>query len=224
MYVHMTSEDFLHSYNHPHFPISPENPSVTFIYTSLFCVLTSGLIFQTFQRRDPNNVQCDRKDRLGVCGQSWHQAVHRTSICEWHIQHLPLLPGGADEGDQTIFFLFFPSFAIIRLLWCKTNLPQQVFYFRVLNFGAYFVGMLTTSLLGIVFVSGNLSKWGSISWHKKELMVALRCKAQQAEVWRFNPRLLLSTSLNCPWARHSPLIPLDGSLRAILPPKRNRNH
>lgn len=58
--------------------------------------------FQTFKCRDPDNLQCDRKDWLGVCGPSWHQAVHRTTIWEGHLQHLPLLPRGANEGDQTI--------------------------------------------------------------------------------------------------------------------------
>lgn len=66
---------------------------------------TFVLILQTLQCCDPDNIQRDGEDWLGICRQSWHQAVHRTPICERHIQHLPFLPGGAHEGDYC-FFLF----------------------------------------------------------------------------------------------------------------------
>lgn len=45
----------------------------TFMCVELFLFwvfIFLDLVFQTFQRCDPNNVKCDRKDRLGVCGQS----------------------------------------------------------------------------------------------------------------------------------------------------------
>lgn len=67
------------------------------------CLQPFALLLQTFQCCDSNNIQRDREDWLGICRQSWHQAVHRTSLCEGHIQHLPFLPGGAHEGHRCLF-------------------------------------------------------------------------------------------------------------------------
>lgn len=64
---------------------------------------TFVLILQTFQCCDPDNIQRDGEDWLGIRRQSWHQAVYRTSICEGHIQHLLFLPEGAHEGDHCFF-------------------------------------------------------------------------------------------------------------------------
>lgn len=79
--------------------------SLFWFYTYIF-FSGHNLILQTFQRRHSNDVKHDRKDWLGICGPSWHQAVHRTPLCERRVQHLPLLPGGADEGHQIIFAFF----------------------------------------------------------------------------------------------------------------------
>lgn len=84
------------------------------VFTQIYFVLTFELVFQTFKRCDSDYIQCDREDWFGVCGQSWHQAVHRTPIWERHLQHLPVLPGGADEGDWTSQQQF-TLFAIINL-------------------------------------------------------------------------------------------------------------
>lgn len=74
------------------------NLDVSDVFTSFV------LILQTFKCCDPDNIQRDGEDWLGIRRQSWHQAVYRTSICEGHIQHLPFLPGGAHEGDHCFFF------------------------------------------------------------------------------------------------------------------------
>lgn len=78
------------------------SPSAAFKLLVFLNVFTT-FVFQTFQCRDPNNFQRDGEDWLGICGQSWHQAVYRTPLCERHIQHLPLLSGGAHEGEHCRF-------------------------------------------------------------------------------------------------------------------------
>lgn len=79
-------------------------------------MLAIGLKFQTFQCSDLDDLQCDRKNRLGLCRQSWYQAVHRTAIWKRHLQHLPLLPGGADEGNPVIWQLFI-STSKVKHIW-----------------------------------------------------------------------------------------------------------
>lgn len=63
LYVHVIIEE-LHLSN----PICQTFMCVK-LFGAFFCFFLD-LVFQTFQRCDPNNVKRDRKDRLGVCGQS----------------------------------------------------------------------------------------------------------------------------------------------------------
>lgn len=78
--------------------ISPQKMYVT-VFLNIY-ILMGGLLFKASQCGHPNNIQRDWEDRPGVCGQSRHQAVHRTSIRERHLQHLSVLSGRVDEGDK----------------------------------------------------------------------------------------------------------------------------
>ena len=59
----------------------------------------SAVHLKTPQRGDPDDLQRDGQDRPGVCGPGRHQAVHRPPVGEGHLQHLPVLPWRAHEGQ-----------------------------------------------------------------------------------------------------------------------------
>ena len=61
--------------------------------------LPSAVGLKTPQRGDPDHLQRDGQDRPGLCGPGGHQAVHRPPVGEGHLQHLPVLPRGAHEGQ-----------------------------------------------------------------------------------------------------------------------------
>lgn len=119
------------------------NPNVSDVFA------TFASIFQTFQCRDPNNFQRDREDWLGICGQSWHQAVYRTPLCERHIQHLPLLSGGAHEGE---------------CCWFNKCVNQKSHYLLILwGWWSLFYGLsLPTKLWG--YIQRRLCLWPALTY------------------------------------------------------------
>lgn len=66
---------------------------------------------QTPERGDPHYLKRNREDRPSLRGQSGYKAVYRLAERPSHLQHLPVLSGGAHEGVHAVWswsFLFYP--------------------------------------------------------------------------------------------------------------------
>ena len=69
---------------------------------------------QALQRGDPDHLQHHGEDRRGLRGQGGHQAVRRAALRSRHLQDLPLLLGGADEGTAILLISRFAFLSVLR--------------------------------------------------------------------------------------------------------------